>query len=119
MAVRLAILITALTAAVLSKTVGREVAIGLLGGGIAGALAFWVTALKCERVASEGPNAVRSTALRWNVFSLGLYLVVLTWAFTLDRDTLHGFFGAAAGLFVIRGVSLLLGLTGWDQKREN
>lgn len=143
--VQLSLLLTAILAAVGSRMVSREAAIGLLGGGIMGVLAFWIIALKLEKLpdfggdrlvaydkeaehwgvriqgklASYGGNAVRSIALRLTFIRLGLYAVALIWSYTLDRETLHGFFGAVVGLLIVQGVQLLFGLTGWDQKRKS
>ena len=116
-AVRLGLLLTAvLTAAVFpfSQTAAK----GLLGGGIAGVLAFWVIALRFERVAAQKSAGVHSLPLLWSVLRLVFFAVVLYWAYSLDREMFHGFGGAVVGLFLMQLVVALLGLTGWDLKRE-
>ncbi len=117
LAVRLALIVTAVLAGVLWPF-SPIAAKGLLGGGIAGVLAFWVLALRFEKVAPGQGVHVQYTPLRWAVLRLALFAIVLFWAYTLDRETFHGFGGAAAGLFVMQVVMALLGLTGWDLKKE-
>ena len=115
--VRLSLLATAVAAAcvfpfhaVASKA--------LLGGGIGGVLAFWIVAFRTEKLASRGGNALKSGVVRLTLLRVALYAVVLGWAYTLDRDSIWGIVAAASGLFIVRFVVVILGLTGLDLRAE-
>ena len=94
------------------------VAKGILGGGLAGVIAFWIVALRVERLAIRGENRENLPGFRWTVAQLGLYTAVLVWSYALDRERLSGLIGAGGGLFIVRLVQVLLGVTGWDLKQE-
>lgn len=91
---------------------------GLLGGGMAGTLAFWIVARRVEKLASQGTNSIESAIHVWTFLRMGLFAITLWWAYTLDRDTLHGVIAAACGLFINIAVLAFLGVTGLDQKLE-
>ena len=117
MAVRLALLLTAIGAAALFKP-WPQAAHGFLLGGLAGTLAFWLNAVRVEKLAQSGKaRAVFRPALA-SLLYLFLYIAALGKGYTLDKTGLHGLLGVGAGLFVIRGVAALLGLTGWDLDRK-
>ena len=91
-------------------TVGK----GLLAGGIGGVLAFWLTALTIEKLAVGPKEKARRHAYTWTAVRLLIYTCVLVRAYTWDPDALRGFLGAAAGLLIVRAVTVTLGLTGLD-----
>lgn len=118
MAVRLGIMATGLLALIgfaIHATVGK----GLLAGGLAGVLAFWVIALQTEKLASRDAVGVHSGAQRWSLLQYVLYAAVLYWAYTLDQQNFYGVIGAVIGLFIIRVVQVVLGFTGLDLKKES
>jgi hypothetical protein len=43
---------------------------------------------------------------------------MLWWSFNLDRDSYHGLIAAAIGLFIVRIVLVVLGITGLDLKKQ-
>jgi hypothetical protein len=92
----------------------KTVALGLLMGGVAGVVAFWIVAVRLERPATGPKRGVYSPAVRWSLIRLVIYAVTLWRAYLLDRETMRGLFAAAAGLFIIRLVVVFLGLTGLD-----
>jgi hypothetical protein len=97
------------------------IGLGLLMGGIGGVLAFWIEAIRIEKVASSGPKRVQSSVYGLTVVRLLIYGLVLYKAFTLKPDSLPlGLIGAVCGLFIVRVVCVVLGLTGLDlRKRED
>lgn len=117
MAVRLGLLVTAVTALggyALNPALGK----GLLGGGIAGVLAFWILARQTEKLANLPREKIHSVTYGWTALRLLFYGVVLAWGYRLDPAALRGLVGATVGLFIIQGVVLLLGVTGLDLKTE-
>jgi hypothetical protein len=93
-------------ACVFSPALGQ----GLLCGGIASVLAFWLLLRQTERLAGA-PNAKAHAAIYvWTPLRLLLYGAVLIAGYRLDPESLHGLLGAAIGLFITQGVVLVLGL---------
>ena len=117
MAVRAAIFLT-LVAAICAYPFDKVVAKSLLGGGLTGILAFWIEALRTEKLAKQGADKVKSVAYRWAFMRMALYAIALVWAHTLDRDSTRGLLAACVGLFIIRLVIIILGITGFDLKEE-
>lgn len=113
LAVRVGLLVMGLLALVVYRfdPVGAK---GVLLGGLGGIIGFWYLAMRLEKLASLPPSKVKFAALRWTALRLVLYGAVLYKAYTLDRETLHGLIGGVAGIFVIRFVQIVLGLTGAD-----
>jgi hypothetical protein len=117
MAVRLGLLLTAV-AAFCGYAWDPALGKGLLGGGIAGVLAFWILARHTEKLAKLPREKIHSLTYSWTAVRLLFYGIVLAWGYRLDPDSLHGLLGATAGLFLIRGVVVFLGVTGLDLKTE-
>lgn len=115
MAVCASLLMTAL-AAFGAYLVSPALGMGVLIGGLGGTLAFWLMARSIERLGALGAHRVKWYAAKWTVLRWGIYAAVLVRAYHWDPDGLHGFWGAAAGLMVVRVVAALLGLTGLDMK---
>lgn len=115
MAVRLSMIIVMILFA-LALLIDRVTAQGVLIGGIAGILGFWVIAIRLEKVAREKPSKVQYATLTWSFYRYGLYGLVLYKAFTLDKETYHGLLGALVGIYVIQLVLRYLAITGRDQQ---
>ena len=97
----------------------RIAAQGVLLGGIAGVLGFWVIAIRLEKVARTNPSKVQYASLTWSFYRYLLYGVVLYRAFKLDVETYHGLLGALVGIFVIHYVLIYIGIRGRTlQERE-
>lgn len=118
MAVRISLALTLLAAVAVYPLAGRPASVGLLMGGLAGALVFWLTARQVEKLAMQSANAVYSVPVKWRLAGFVLYAVVLTRSYTLDSEGLTGLFAAAAGLFIIRIALVVLGITGLDLPKE-
>jgi hypothetical protein len=88
---------------------------GVLLGGVASTLGFWIAARNLQ-LANAPENALKFRSRGWFAIRMLLYLAVLFKGYSLDVAHLHGFFGAAGGLFAVRLVVTVIGLTGWDLK---
>ena len=77
---------------------------GVLLGGIAGVLGFWIMAIRLEKLTRMKPAKVKFAALTWSAYRYLLYGAVLYKAFTLDRETYSGLIGALVGIMTIRFV---------------
>ena len=117
-AVRIAMMLTVVAAIVIYPLFGRAASIGLLMGGVAGALVFWITARRLEKVARQGSNMLISVPPTWRLVGFMVFALVLARAYTLDREGLSGLIAAAVGLFIIRLAAVALGVTGLDLPKE-
>lgn len=90
---------------------------GLVLGGAAGTLTFWMLARRFEVLAAARPEALQGASFRWGFARMAVYAVALGVAFPLDPDH-HAFIAAALGLFIVRIVAVFLGVTGLDQPPE-
>ena len=116
-AVRLSLMLTMVSAAAVYMMFGKIVAHGLLLGGVAGTLLFWITAVRTEKLAKTS-----SKRLKWGTSSLVIlkymvFSVALWHSYNLDKATMRGFIASALGLFIINFVLLILGLTGFDLRK--
>ena len=89
---------------------------GVLLGGLAGVLGFWISAIRVEKVVRLNPEKVHFAALTWSSYRFALYGVVLYKTFTLDTETYHGLIGGLIGIMTIRFVLVIVGVTGLDQR---
>jgi hypothetical protein len=119
MAVRLSLALSIFLAAITYFLADRIIAQGLLIGGIAGTLAFWLLSLRVEKLATAPPGEIKLTALRWSALRYLIYGVALYRAHALDSETYHAFIAAAAGLLIIHVVLVFLALTGIDMQGED
>jgi hypothetical protein len=103
--------------AVLAYPWSPPVAKGLVLGGTAGIVTFWMLARRFELLATTRPDALQSATFRWGIARMAVYAVALGVAFPLDPDH-HAFIAAALGLFIVRVVAVFLGVTGLDQPPE-
>lgn len=111
-AVRSALLVTAVMAGAAYALINPTVAQGVLLGGIAGVLGFWLMAVRLEKLANMAPGKVHFAALTGTFLRFILYGAALFRAYTLDREDMHGLLGAVAGILVIRFVTVFMGITG-------
>jgi hypothetical protein len=87
---------------------------GILLGGFAGILGFWLMARRIQKLASVPSSKIKLEVYKATVFRLILYALVLGKAYTLDPDTFVGFLSAIGGILVIRLVVVLVGITSLD-----
>jgi len=112
LAVRGGVLATLALGALVWGVFGIDAAHGVLLGGIAGTLGFWIMARRLEKFATVRPEKVQSAALTGTFLRLLLYGIVLYRAYTLDPETMRGLIGAVAGILVIRFVAVFMGVFG-------
>lgn len=115
--VRFALIIIMIMAAAAFKLFDAQAAQGVLLGGIAGVLGFWIIAVRLEKLATMPPGKVHFAALTWTSFRFLLYGAVLYRGYTLDREEMHGLLGALAGILVIRFVTMFMGITGLEMPK--
>lgn len=117
LAVRISLLLIAAGAG-LAYPWSAIVAQGILLGGIAGVLAFWILALRVEKLAAGAENSLQAFSFKWTAVRMALYFLALGKAFYLDRVEYTGLMAAVAALFVIRIVMIFLAFTGLDLNKE-
>ena len=117
-AVRISLALTLITAIVLYPLFGHVASVGLLLGGVAGTVVFWITARQLEKLAIQFGNAVYSVPVKWRILGLAVYAAALIRGYTMDKENLVGLFSVAAGLFMIRVAMVILGITGLDLPKE-
>lgn len=118
MAVRIALVITAAAGFGLLR-VDRPLAVGILLGGLGGIVAFWLLAIRVEKLASLPKNRLKLVSVRWTLMGTVIYALVICRAYFLDPGTYHGLVGAVGGIFIIRIVLVFLGATGLDLKHKD
>ncbi len=111
-AVRLSLLVTMVMATAACLFVDGAAAQGVLLGGVAGVLGFWIMGVRLEKLANIAPGKIYFSALTWTSLRFLLYGAALTRAYMIDREELHGLLGAVAGILVIHFVMIFMGLTG-------
>lgn len=111
---------------------------GILLGGLAGVLGFWIVARETDRatrepltnprndeVANPGTDTLKSARPRvtlprkWFALRMLLYTGALVKGYTLDPVYLRGFLGVAGALMIVRLVVTVIGITGWDLKKQD
>jgi hypothetical protein len=119
MAVRLSLALSVVAAGITFFVADRVIAQGLLMGGLAGTLAFWLLSFRVEKLATAPPGQLKLISLRWSAFRYAIYGVALYRAYVLDTETYHAFIAAAVGLLIIHVVLVFLALTGMDMQGED
>lgn len=89
---------------------GEIAAEGVVLGGFAGALGFWAMALRLEQIAIVRPERLAVAATAWTFYRILIYGAFLALAYTLDRETYYGLFGAMAGLLCTRVTITMVGV---------
>jgi len=115
--VRLSLFLTAVLT-LSAFMVSRPAGFGVLMGGLAGTVVFWIGARRTEQVAQRDPGKLRWHAYGWALMQTAVYALILYRGITLDPESYHGLLGAVAGLFLIRVAAVFLGITGLDLKHE-
>ncbi|MCC6145786.1 MAG: ATP synthase subunit I [Candidatus Hydrogenedentes bacterium] len=119
MAVKISLLLSIVSAAI-AFPFNSDVAQGILMGGLAGTLAFWIIAYKTEQLASKAEEGVPFSpfSLRFTLLRFGIYTATLVKAFYVDQVHMDAFIAAACGLFIIRVVLVFIAFTELDLKQE-
>lgn len=84
---------------------------GLLMGGLAGAIGFWITGRNVQQLASPGADKLQYYAFKWTFVRLFFYALAITRAYTLDREQYHGLIAAVVGIFLVQLVMIALAFT--------
>jgi len=90
--------------------VGRVAAQGVLLGGIAGIIGLWMMASRLRRASTIPPEKLHLAMIAGSYVRLVVYGVFLGVGYWMDKTTLHGLFGALAGLMVVRYVPVFAAL---------
>ena len=112
-------IITTLFFAGCAFLINVNMAQGVLLGGFASTLGFWYTARSFESLDITATTKVKYRIMLSALLRMAMYGIVLYKAYTLDAVHLFGFWGAVAGLFVIRFGITIAGFTNWDQERAD
>jgi len=115
--VRIAVAATVVGALAL-LALSRAAAQGFAMGGLAGIITHWLMARQLERLATRQSAGLQSAVLGVSFVRLAIYGVVLARAHYIDPETHHGLLAAAAGVFVMTAVLIVLGITGLDLKKR-
>lgn len=93
---------------------------GLLLGGVAGTLVFWIVAYRAEKLASADGDQLQfpGFSFRYALLRFSVYILALGRAYYIDPERYHAFIAAAIGLFIIRFVLVFLAFTEMDLKEE-
>jgi hypothetical protein len=85
---------------------------GVLLGGFAGTIGFWITARNMGVLTTPGAEKLELYAFKWALVRLGCYGAAISLAFTFDREDYHGLIGAVAGIFLVQIVMVGRALRG-------
>lgn len=91
------------------------VAKGILMGGIAGAIGFWITAFVVRKLATPTADGLTYTAFKWTFVRLFFYALAIYKAYTLDRERYYGLIAAVLGIFLVQLVMITVAFIGADQ----
>jgi hypothetical protein len=106
MMLRLSAIATVVLSGLAYGLVDEVAAAGVLLGGIAGLAGFRLLSGRLRRLATIAPEKLHATMLAGAYMRLLVYAMFLIAGYMLDRRTLHGFFGAFAGLMTVRLVPI-------------
>jgi hypothetical protein len=106
-------LLVTLAAAALAWQWNASVAKGIVVGGVAGALGFWMMARSASTLTSIPKEDIPLRVYRWTFGRIVIYGLALYLAYSIGPVGNHALFGAAGGLFVARVVMLVAGIVAW------
>lgn len=89
-------------------------AMGLLMGGLAGAVGFWITGYNVQILASPGTDKLNYYAFKWTFVRLFFYALAVSKAYTLDREGYRGLVAAVLGIFLVQVVMVAIAFTTLD-----
>ena len=117
MSVRLTLLLTVIVGGItyqFNPAAGQGVCLG----GIGATVAFWMMAVRVEKLASISQDKLSYAIYRWTGMRMILYGAVLYKGYTLDPVSMHGLLGVAGGLMLLRVVLVFVAVTGIDLKSQ-
>jgi len=104
-------LLAAVACAAASWPFNPVVSKGVLMGGLAGVIGFWITARNVGFLASPGADKLQSYAFKWTVVRLFFYALAVYKAYTLDREQYYGLIAAVLGIFLVQVVMITYAFT--------
>ena len=96
-----------------------NIARGVLLGGFAGTLGFWITARIVGVLTTPGGEGLEAYAVKWSLVRLLCYGAAISFAYTLDRAHYHGLIAAVFGILLVQVVMVgraFVGRAGGDKK---
>lgn len=85
---------------------------GVLVGGFAGTIGFWITARNMSVLTTPGAAGLEVYAFKWALVRLGCYGAAISIAWTFDRETYHGLIAAVLGILLVQVVMIGRALVG-------
>lgn len=79
---------------------------GVLLGGFAGVVGFWVTARNMQVLTAPGAEKLELYAFKWALVRLGGYGAAISLAWSLDREAYRGMIGAVLGILLVQVVMI-------------
>lgn len=79
---------------------------GVLLGGFAGTIGFWITARNMSVLTTPGAAGLEVYAFKWALVRLGCYGAAISLAWTFDRETYHGLIAAVLGILLVQVVMI-------------
>lgn len=95
-----------------------RVALGLLLGGSAGIVSFWLLAVRVARMAQAGTAAEPFFTLRGTLLRLAIYAVTLGTALALDSERYYALIAAVAGLLLMRPALMVVVFAGLRKRPD-
>lgn len=84
---------------------------GVLMGGIAGTIGFWITARNVGVLTSPGAQGLEVYAFKWTLVRLTFYAIAVYKGYTLDPVRYYGLIAAALGIFLVQVVMIAYAFT--------
>ncbi len=79
---------------------------GVLLGGFAGTIGFWITARNMSVLTTPGAEKLEIYAFKWALVRLGCYGAAISLAWTFDRERYHGLIAAVLGILLVQLVMI-------------
>jgi hypothetical protein len=91
---------------------------GVLMGGIAGTIGFWITGNNVQKLASPDAANIQYLAVKWTLVRLLFYALAIYKGHTLDREHHYGLIAAVIGIFFVQIVMIIIAFTGLNNTRS-
>lgn len=92
---------------------------GLLLGGVAGTVGFWLMAHRLERLEFARADRIQMAVYRWMAFRMVFYAMALGVGYLLDRTRMYGLVGAAAGILLARMALIVAAIVTQKRGRQS
>lgn len=114
-------LLLAVAGATASWPMSPVAAKGILMGGLAGTIGFWITARNVGVLATPGAEKIELYAFKWTLVRLAFYALAVYKGYTLDPERYHGLIAAVIGIFLVQAVMIAYAFLrlGGNEKEEH